>query len=202
MITRKTSATILPWWCGCVTAKWRRFYQERGIAVLETDAKSGKGVNGFVPAVRELLKDKLESYAAKGQVGRPLRVMILGIPNVGKSSLVNRLCGTKKARVEDRPGVTLSKQWVSAGRDLDLLDMPGVLWPKFEDPETGKNLAFTGAIKSDVMDTELLAIRLLELLCPLRPAEFIERYKLTDDELSLPGHELLSVIARHFVPRA
>ena len=111
------------------TADWRRFYQERGIAVLETDAKTGKGVNGFVPAVRALLKDKLDSYAAKGQAGRALRVMILGIPNVGKSTLINRVAGRKAAIAGDKPGVTRGRQWISIDAGLDLLDTPGILWP-------------------------------------------------------------------------
>ena len=177
------------------TAKWRRFYQERGIAVLETDAKSGKGVNGFIPAVRELLKDKLESYAAKGQVGRPLRVMILGIPNVGKSTLINKVAGRKAAIAGDKPGVTRGRQWISIDAGLDLLDTPGILWPKFDSQEVGELLAITNAIKSDVLDRETLSANFMLRLREHYPDALRERYKIEPDP-DLNGFELLEQAAK------
>ena len=177
------------------TAKWRRFYQERGIAVLETDAKSGKGVNGFVPAVRELLKDKLDSYAAKGQVGRPLRVMILGIPNVGKSTLINKVAGRKAAIAGDKPGVTRGRQWISIDSGLDLLDTPGILWPKFDSQEVGELLAITNAIKADVLDRETLSANFMLRLREHYPDALRERYKIEPDP-ALNGFELLEQAAK------
>ncbi len=177
------------------TAKWRRFYQERGIAVLETDAKSGKGVNGFIPAVRELLKDKLESYAAKGQVGRPLRVMILGIPNVGKSTLINKVAGRKAAIAGDKPGVTRGRQWISIDAGLDLLDTPGILWPKFDSQEVGELLAITNAIKADVLDRETLSANFMLRLREHYPDALRERYKIEPDP-DLNGFELLEQAAK------
>ncbi len=177
------------------TAKWRRFYQERGIAVLETDAKSGKGVNGFIPAVRELLKDKLESYAAKGQVGRPLRVMILGIPNVGKSTLINKVAGRKAAIAGDKPGVTRGRQWISIDAGLDLLDTPGILWPKFDSQEVGELLAITNAIKADVLDRETLSANFMLRLREHYPDALRERYKIEPDP-ALNGFELLEQAAK------
>ncbi len=177
------------------TAKWRRFYQERGIAVLETDAKSGKGVNGFVPAVRELLKDKLDSYAAKGQVGRPLRVMILGIPNVGKSTLINKVAGRKAAIAGDKPGVTRGRQWISIDSGLDLLDTPGILWPKFDSQEVGELLAITNAIKADVLDRETLSANFMLRLREHYPDALRERYKIEPDP-DLNGFELLEQAAK------
>ena len=132
-----------------ITAKWRAHFKAQGLDVLETDSKSGKGVQNFPAAVRNLLKDKLAAYAAKGQVGRVVRVMVLGIPNVGKSTFINKVAKRKTARAEDRPGVTRSKQWVPVDATLELLDTPGILWPRFDDPEVGKRLAFTGAVKDD-----------------------------------------------------
>ncbi len=177
------------------TAKWRRFYQERDIAVLETDAKSGKGVNGFVPAVRELLKDKLDSYAAKGQIGRPLRVMILGIPNVGKSTLINKVAGRKAAIAGDKPGVTRGRQWISIDSGLDLLDTPGILWPKFDSQEVGELLAITNAIKADVLDRETLSANFMLRLREHYPDALRERYKIEPDP-ALNGFELLEQAAK------
>ena len=178
------------------TDQWVTALSKENVRAIPVDCKSGRGVDRFVPVLTDLLSDRIESYKAKGMVNPTMRVMIVGIPNVGKSTFINRISKKTKATAADRPGVTRGNQWFTVSKGFEMLDTPGVLWPKFDDRTVGEHLAFTGAIKSDVMDTELLAIRLLELLCPLRPAEFIERYKLTDDELSLPGHELLSVIAR------
>ena len=177
------------------TALWRRCYQERGISVLETDAKTGKNVNGFVPAVRELLKDKLENYAAKGQVGRPLRVMILGIPNVGKSTLINKVAGRRAAVAGDKPGVTRGRQWISIDAGLDLLDTPGILWPKFDSQEVGELLAITNAIKADVLDRETLAANFMLRLREHYPDALRERYKIEPDT-ALNGFELLEQAAK------
>ena len=136
------------------TKQWAAWFRAQGYAVLEVDAKSGAGVKQFAPAVRALLADKLRAYEEKGQIGRVLRVMVLGIPNVGKSTFINKVSGRKTAKAEDRPGVTRGKQWVPVDKTLELLDTPGILWPKFEDPDVGVRLGFTGAIRDDVMDME------------------------------------------------
>jgi len=164
------------------TKRWAAYFRSLGYAVIEVDAKSGAGVKQFAPAVRSLLKDKIAAYEAKGQVGRVLRVMILGIPNVGKSTFINKVSGRKSAKAEDRPGVTRGKQWVPVDKTLELLDTPGILWPKFEDPEVGVRLAFTGAIRDDVIDTEELAGRLMSYLGAQYPAALLERYKITVEE--------------------
>ena len=177
------------------TQRWRRWFQERGIAILETDARTGKGVNGFVPAVRELLKDKLADYAAKGQVGRPLRVMILGIPNVGKSTFINKVAGRKAAIAGDRPGVTRGRQWISIDMGLDLLDTPGILWPKFDSQEVGELLAITNAIKADVLDKETLGANFMLRLREHYPQALRERYKIEPDP-ALNGFELLEQAAK------
>lgn len=166
-----------------VTSMWLDFYKRNGVNALSMDCRSGKGVSKFIPALKELLKDQIEIWNSKGMVGRPLRIMIVGIPNVGKSSFINRLAGTKRAKVEDRPGVTRGKQWVSIGNDIELLDMPGVLWPKFEDKTVGEHLAFTGAVKDDIMDLEYLACRLLQFLYENYSKNIIERYNISLDDI-------------------
>lgn len=178
-----------------VTARWRRFFEEQGFAVLETDAKSGKGVKDFVPAVRRLLTEKLQDYEAKGQGGRPLRVMILGIPNVGKSTFINKVAGRKAAVAGDKPGVTRGKQWISIDRGLDLLDTPGILWPKFESQEVGELLAITNAIKADVLDKETLGANFMLRLRDQYPQALTERYKIEADP-ELNGFELLEAAAK------
>ena len=178
-----------------MTKKWAAYFRSLGYAVIEVDAKSGAGVKQFAPAVRALLKDKLDAYEAKGQVGRVLRVMVLGIPNVGKSTFINKVSGRKTAKAEDRPGVTRGKQWVPVDRTLELLDTPGILWPKFEDPEVGIRLAFTGAIKDDVVDIEELAMRLMDYLGRNYPRAILERYKVTAED-SDDGWALLQKAAR------
>ena len=177
------------------TARWKRAFQEQGIAILETDARTGKGVNGFVPAVRELLKDRLADYAAKGQVGRPLRVMILGIPNVGKSTFINKVAGRKAAIAGDKPGVTRGRQWISIDAGLDLLDTPGILWPKFDSQEVGEMLAITNAIKADVLDKETLGANFMLRLRDNYPDALRERYKIEPDP-ALNGFELLEQAAK------
>ena len=178
-----------------MTKKWAAYFRSLGYAVIEVDAKSGAGVKQFAPAVRALLKDKLDAYEAKGQVGRVLRVMVLGIPNVGKSTFINKVSGRKTAKAEDRPGVTRGKQWVPVDRTLELLDTPGILWPKFEDPEVGIRLASTGAIKDDVVDIEELAMRLMDYLGRNYPRAIFERYKVTAED-SDDGWALLQKAAR------
>ena len=178
-----------------MTKKWAAYFRSLGYAVIEVDAKSGAGVKQFAPAVRALLRDKLDAYEAKGQVGRVLRVMVLGIPNVGKSTFINKVSGRKTAKAEDRPGVTRTKQWVPVDKTLELLDTPGILWPKFEDSEVGIRLAFTGAIKDDVVDIEGLAMRLMDYLGKYYPQAISERYKVTPEDGD-DGWELLQKAAR------
>ncbi|MBR2929282.1 MAG: ribosome biogenesis GTPase YlqF [Oscillospiraceae bacterium] len=161
------------------TKRWAEHFRKKGYAVIEVDAKSGKGVQQFAPAVRNLLKDKIRAYEEKGQVGRVLRLMVLGIPNVGKSTFINKVSGRKTAKAEDRPGVTRTKQWVPIDKTLELMDTPGILWPKFEDPAVGVKLAFTGAIRDDVLDREELAARLLEYLVAHYPDAVQQRFKIT-----------------------
>ena len=178
-----------------VTARWRKYFESQGLAILETDAKSGKGVNGFAPAVRRLLADKLREYEAKGQVGRPLRVMVLGIPNVGKSTFINKVAGRKAAIAGDKPGVTRGKQWINIDAGLDLLDTPGILWPKFDSQEVGEMLAITNAIKADVLDKETLGANFMLRLRQMYPQAITERYKFTPDP-EANGFELLEQAAK------
>lgn len=178
-----------------MTARWRKYFESRGLAILETDAKSGKGVGTFAPAVRRLLKNKLAAYEAKGQVGRPLRVMILGIPNVGKSTFINKVAGRKAAIAGDKPGVTRGKQWINIDQGLDLLDTPGILWPKFDSQEVGEMLAITNAIKADVLDKETLGANFMLRLRELYPKAIEERYKFVPDP-DMNGFELLEQAAK------
>ena len=159
------------------TRAWTAYFRGKGFAVLEANAKEGQGTARFAAAVRELLAEKLAAYAEKGQTGRTLRVMILGIPNVGKSTFINKVARRKTAKAEDRPGVTRSQQWVPVDRTLELMDTPGMLWPKFDDPTVGLHLAFTGAVRDEILDTETLACRLMELLARRYPQALAERYK-------------------------
>lgn len=160
------------------TKLWAAHFRGKGYAVLECNAKDGVGVNQFPAAVRTLLADKLQAYADKGQIGRTMRVMILGIPNVGKSTFINRVAGRKTAKTEDRPGVTRTKQWVPIDRGLELLDTPGILWPKFEDQSVGLNLAFTGAVKDEILDVETLGCHLMVYLQARYPESLKSCYKL------------------------
>ena len=178
-----------------ITAQWREFFEAQGIKILETDAKSGKGVSGFAPALSELLKDKIASYAAKGQVNRPMRVMILGIPNVGKSTFINKIARRKAAIAGDKPGVTRGKQWINIDKGLDLLDTPGILWPKFDSQEVGEMLAITNAIKADVLDKETLAANFMLRLREMYPEALTARYKLEPDP-EANGFELLEQAAK------
>lgn len=177
------------------TQKWISWYRNQGVVAIAADCRSGKGLNRFIPAVKQVLAELIQKYESKGMKGRVLHLMVVGIPNVGKSSFINRLAGQKKAKVEDRPGVTRTKQWVKLSEDIELLDMPGVLWPKFEDMSVGEKLAFTGAVKDDVVDIETLACRLLCVLNSLYKNELTTRYKIetTEDE---DGYELLKKVGK------
>ena len=178
-----------------VTGRWKQYFEARGLAILETDARTGKGVSGFAPAVRRLLADKIREYEAKGQVGRPLRVMILGIPNVGKSTFINKVAGRKAAIAGDKPGVTRGKQWINIDAGLDLLDTPGILWPKFDSQEVGEMLAITNAIKADVLDKETLAANFMLRLRQMYPQAIKDRYKF-DPDPDMNGFELLEQAAK------
>lgn len=178
-----------------MTAKWKKYFESQGMAILETDAKSGRGVGDFAAAVRRLLADKLREYEAKGQVGRTLRVMILGIPNVGKSTFINKVAGRKAAIAGDKPGVTRGKQWINIDSGLDLLDTPGILWPKFDSQEVGEMLAITNAIKADVLDKETLGANFMLRLRVMYPDALRERYKFEPDP-GANGFELLEAAAK------
>lgn len=163
-----------------ITRQWKSFYEKQGCSVMICDCRSGKGIKQFTPMLKNILSDLLEKRRAKGMIGKALRIMVVGIPNVGKSSFINRMANSKKTLVGDRPGVTRGKQWVTIDKEVELLDMPGILWPKFDDQSVAVKLAFTGAIKDDVMDVESLAMHLGEYLAENYPDKLKERYKLTD----------------------
>ena len=165
-----------------VTSKWKQHYEAQGFAVLQCDCRSGKGINGFVPLLRKRLADGSAERKEKGMIGIALRILVVGIPNVGKSSFINRMAKSKKTQVADRPGVTRGKQWVTIDKEVELLDMPGILWPKFDDQEVALQLAYTGAIKDDVIDIESLALSLTEFLKNNYPDSLLQRYKLKDLE--------------------
>lgn len=180
-----------------VSRAWLHAFEARGEHCLLVDCVTGQGLRDIYPTVCELLADKLTRWADKG-MNKKIRAMIVGIPNVGKSSFINRIAGSKKAKVENRPGVTLNKQWVSSDIGLELLDMPGVLWPKFEEKRVGENLALTGAIKDKIMDTEELAMILCDRLRKIAPEAFAARYKLTeaDGYDALDAYDLFELIGR------
>ena len=180
-----------------ISKKWMNYYKEKGQNAVLIDSSDSLGIKNLSDAVKDTLKDKIEKYNAKGMEGRRLKAMVVGIPNVGKSSLINRLSGAKRAKVEDRPGVTVNKQWVTTEIGLDLLDMPGVLWPKFEDERVGQNLALTGAIRDKILDTEEMAMILCARLMDCAPDKFMQRYKLSEDETyGLDGYDLFELVAR------
>ena len=165
------------------SAKWVKYLSNNKTVCILTDCSDGTGFNEIMPALKKLCAEKLASYESKGMLGRHIRAMVLGIPNVGKSSFINRLAGGKRAKVENRPGVTRDKQWVQTKYNLDLLDMPGVLWPKFDDQTVGENLALTGAVKDDVIDTIELSAILVNKLRRSYPDLLCARYKLTIDDI-------------------
>lgn len=177
--------------------KWLNHLRAEGTRAVMIDSVSGAGIPEMTEAIKDVLKEKITKYKERGMEGRRLKAMIVGIPNVGKSSLINRLAGAKKAKVEDRPGVTLAKQWIPTSVGLDLLDMPGVLWPKFEDEKVGQNLAITGAIRDQIIDIEEIAMILCQRLSEVAPSEFATRYKLTEDEVStLDGYDLFNLVGK------
>lgn len=179
------------------SARWAKYYESKGEKTVIIDSAFGIGIDKLADAIRSILAEKIERYKTKGMEGRALKAMIVGIPNVGKSSLINRIAGAKKAKVENRPGVTLAKQWVPTAIGIDLLDMPGVLWPKFEDETVGQNLAITGAIRDAILDTEEIAMILCARLMQCAPKEFMERYKLTEDEVAdLDSYDLFRLVGK------
>ncbi len=180
-----------------ISRLWRDYYLARGQKTVIIDSTANMGIDSLEAAVKEVLAEKIERYNDKGMSGRRLKAMIVGIPNVGKSSLINRIAGSKKAKVEDRPGVTMTKQWVPTSIGLDLLDMPGVLWPKFEDERVGENLAMTGAIRDRILDTEEIAMLLCLRLYETAKEAFLTRYKLKDVECQgLGGYDLFELVGR------
>ncbi len=163
------------------TRAWSRYFERQGMGVIVCDCRSGKGINRFLPTVKKQLGDVIERRKARGMIGKALRVMVVGIPNVGKSSFINRMANSRKTKVGDRPGVTRGKQWVSIDKDVELLDMPGILWPKFDDKDVAQRLAFTGAVKDEVVDTSALARALGELLLKDYPELLKARYKISGE---------------------
>lgn len=179
------------------TQKWIEYYKKRNITALPVDCKSGKGLDRFVPTVRKILEEKFKIQQNKGIKNPILRVMIVGIPNVGKSSFINRISKQSRAKVEDKPGVTRGNQWYNISKDLEMLDTPGILWPKFDDRTVGEHLAFTGAIKDNILDVELLAADLLELFKQNTPQGFLNRFKLSEKEvLENEPYKLMEIIGK------
>lgn len=179
------------------TQKWINYFKINGIVAIPIDCKTGRGINKFVSSVNEVLKEKIEKQKAKGLLNPTVRVMIVGIPNVGKSTFINRISKNRKAKAEDKPGVTRGNQWFTINKGFEVLDTPGVLWPKFEDKIVGERLAFTGAVKDQIMDTELLAMRLLDFLKVEKNPIFVERFKLQNEPIeNIESYELLELIGR------
>lgn len=178
-----------------VTADWIKYFKARGSEAIAVDCRSGKGLNAYQPLVRKVLADKIKANNDKGMVGKSLRVMVVGIPNTGKSSFINKMAGRVRAKVADRPGVTTSNQWFNIGNGIELLDTPGVLWPKFDDPLVGDKLAFIGSVKDAVLDIETMAIRLIDTLRDGYPERLAERYKISDFD-DLESWEILELIGR------
>lgn len=179
------------------TKMWIDFYAKQGVTAIAVDCKSGKNLNKIPDAVNKVMKEKIDRLKSKGMVNPTIRMMIVGIPNVGKSSFINRFARQNRAKVEDRPGVTRGNQWFTISKNLEMLDTPGVLWPRFDNQTVGEHLAFTGAVKDQVVDTELLAVRLLDFLKELKPQAFIERFKLFDIDLyNTDSYDLLQLIGK------
>ena len=178
-----------------VTAQWIKYFRSTGAEAMAVDCRSGRGLNGYTALVRKVLADKIQQNNDRGMVGKALRVMVVGIPNTGKSSFINKMAGRVRAKVADRPGVTTSNQWFFIGNGIELLDTPGVLWPKFDDPIVGDRLAFIGSVKDAVLDAETMAVRLIDVLREGYPDRLAERYKL-DDIFDLQSWEILEAIGR------
>ena len=178
-----------------VTAQWIKYFRSTGAEAMAVDCRSGRGLNGYTQLVRKVLDDKIQQNNDRGMVGKALRVMVVGIPNTGKSSFINKMAGRVRAKVADRPGVTTSNQWFFIGNGIELLDTPGVLWPKFDDPIVGDRLAFIGSVKDAVLDVETMAVRLIDVLREGYPERLAERYKL-DDITDMQSWEILEAIGR------
>ena len=179
------------------TKQWLSFYKARGVRAVAVDCKSGSGLNAYRECVKQTLADKIKSNAEKGMAGRPLRIMVVGIPNTGKSSFINKMAGKNSAKVADKPGVTRQNQWFAIGDGMELLDTPGVLWPKFEDPAVGDKLAFIGSVKNEVFDPETLVLRLIDVLASDYKTQFSQRYKLEKFDISqMENYEILELVGR------
>lgn len=177
------------------TSKWIEYYKQNGVSAIAVDCRSGKGLNAYLPLVKAVLKDTIEKNRQKGMEGKPLRVMVVGIPNTGKSSFINKMAGRNRAKVADKPGVTRSNSWFAVGNGIELLDTPGVLWPKFDDPAVGERLAFIGSIRDEILDSEAFAIRLIDIL-KLEYADRVrERYKISDFS-DRESYEILEMIGK------
>ena len=177
------------------TRQWVEYYKKTGVAAIPVDCRSGKGLNNYISVVREVLKDKIRQNEERGMPGKALRIMVVGIPNTGKSSFINRMAGAAKAKVADKAGVTRQNQWFAIGNGIELLDTPGVLWPKFDDPKVGDRLAFIGSVKDEILDSETLAVRLLEVMKNDYPDRLAERYKINDFSDKEPW-EVLEMIGK------
>ena len=176
------------------TAEWIKHFEALGCFAMAVDCKTGKGLNKFDDLAREALKDKIQSNIDKGMPGRALRFMVVGIPNTGKSTFINKMSGRNRLKTADRPGVTRASQWVACGNGIELLDTPGVLWPKFDDPAVGDKLAFIGSVKDEILDSETIAVRLLDVLKTDYADRLIERYKISQEDCALESYELLERI--------
>lgn len=177
------------------TSMWVQYYKSKGMYAIPVDCRTGKGLNAYLPLVRDVLKDKIKRNTEKGMAGKPLRVMVVGIPNTGKSSFINRMAGRNRAKVADKPGVTRSNSWFAVGSGIELLDTPGVLWPKFEDKAVGDKLAFIGSVKDEILDTETMALRLISFLKHDYSERLSERFKIVDFE-DKEDYEILEMIGR------
>lgn len=179
------------------TKTWIDYFKKQNLVAISVDCKSGRGLDKFAPAVNTVMSHKIARLKEKGMVNPTIRIMIVGIPNVGKSSFINKMVKKNRAKVEDRPGVTRGNQWYTIAKNLEMLDTPGVLWPKFDDKTVGEHLAFTGAVKDQILDIELLAVRLLDFIKELKPADFITRFKLENEDIeNIDSYELLKMIGK------
>jgi len=179
------------------TKMWIDYFKKQNLVAIPVDCKSGRGLDKFAPAVNTVMSHKIARLKEKGMVNPTIRIMIVGIPNVGKSSFINKMVKKNRAKVEDRPGVTRGNQWYTIAKNLEMLDTPGVLWPKFDDKTVGEHLAFTGAVKDQILDIKLLAVRLLDFIKELKPADFITRFKLENEDVeNIDSYELLKMIGK------
>lgn len=179
------------------TKMWIDYFKKQNLVAIPVDCKSGRGLDKFAPAVNTVMSHKIARLKEKGMVNPTIRIMIVGIPNVGKSSFINKMVKKNRAKVEDRPGVTRGNQWYTIAKNLEMLDTPGVLWPRFDDKTVGEHLAFTGAVKDQILDIKLLAVRLLDFIKELKPADFITRFKLENEDIeNIDSYELLKMIGK------